>query len=473
MDPVLLLQLSEDGPPPIVWVENDEHVFIKADLLSCTETGLCKIRYRGQKSKSSEICCQASEIREFHPTHDSAADDLSSVERICDAAILQCISMRFRENRIYTALPPLILSINPFKAIPDLYSANVYSQLPAERKRAHLFHTAESALSNILARSTERSDSPDSQSIVVSGESGAGKTEACKYMLRYLLHRASEKAAEHASNDGNTLSHRHHLEGEILACSPILESFGNSTTLRNDNSSRFGKYLRLRLNSVAASVEGADLAHYILEKGRVIEQIPQERNFHVFYELLNGLDKNELGNLYLSQGMGFRYLVNGLMSRPHGDDKAGFAELVAAFDSLGVSPETRMGLFRILASILHIGNITLTTDSGSGKVHVVESKFFKFILDTFGVTDLEKLLTTKTISSANRASSYTVDLTELQTTSAAAALAKDIYDRMFSWLVRQCNKTLMCAEPLPYIGILDIFGFEVRAFGVKLDLRQQ
>eukprot|EP00163_Fabomonas_tropica_P023567 TRINITY_DN4092_c0_g1_i1.p1 TRINITY_DN4092_c0_g1~~TRINITY_DN4092_c0_g1_i1.p1 ORF type:complete len:1363 (+),score=391.36 TRINITY_DN4092_c0_g1_i1:958-5046(+) len=304
-----------------------------------------------------------------------------------------------------------------------------------------------------------------SQTILVSGESGSGKTESCKLILEYITAVSSSDG-----DDSNMV-----VADKVLKSNPLLEAFGNAKTARNNNSSRFGKYLELQFSAQDERIVGAKVDTYLLEKSRVVHQTPVDRNFHVFYQLLRGADDACKERLHLtSPESQYRYLSGGdLRPVEDIDDVADFAETIQAMELLGMNSEDRDAVFRVLAAILHLGNIVFVTKK-SGDEEEAEAAECADTGDDSPLAHAAALLqvdadalhqamcTRKlTINGESVTRKFNVE----NASNARDALAKAIYQRLFQHIVEQINSQTHAPRssvisPVT-IGLLDIFGFEI------------
>lgn len=330
----------------------------------------------------------------------------------------------------------------------------------------HVFAVAESSYYNMKAYK-------DNQCVIISGESGAGKTEAAKRLMQYI-----------ANVSGGTDSSIQQTKDMVLATNPLLESFGNAKTLRNNNSSRFGKYLELQFNSNGEPV-GANITNYLLEKSRVVGQITNERNFHIFYQFTKAapqeyrgeycsfclrLEMNSNGDLdlfgvqppqsYIYTSRSKCFDVQGI------DDPADFKETLDAMRIIGMTKEEQDNVFRMLAAILWIGNVQFVEDDSSNASITDQSvvEFVAYLLEV-DAAQVNKALTLRVMETSRggrRGSVYEVPLNTVQALAVRDALAKAIYFNLFDWIVERVNNSLAARGQIANsIGILDIYGFEI------------
>uniref|UniRef100_A0A673AJ81 Myosin Ic, paralog a n=1 Tax=Sphaeramia orbicularis TaxID=375764 RepID=A0A673AJ81_9TELE len=350
-----------------------------------------------------------------------------------EAAFIENLRRRFRENLVYTYIGSVLVSVNPYKEL------EIYSKQQMERYRGVSFYEISPhiyALSDNTYRAmrTERKD----QCILISGESGAGKTEASKKILLYY-------AVTCPAND-----HMAALGDRLLQSNPVLEAFGNAKTLRNDNSSRFGKYMDVQFDFRGAPV-GGHILNYLLEKSRVVHQNHGERNFHIFYQLLEGGDDDLLHRLDLDRNpQNYKYLVKGNCPRVSSiSDKNNWKTVMKALSVIGFSDEEK--LLNIIASVLHLGN-THFGEGEEGETHITTE------------TQIRNLEKVRTVPLALMDAQICKNpLNFEQAMSARDALAKAMYGRTFTWLVEKINQSLALKvnKGSSVIGLLDIYGFEV------------
>ena len=367
--------------------------------------------------------------------------DLVMLDVMSRPLIMYNLKERFKANEIYTNVGNILISINPYKWLP-LYTPeklNEYINKGNRKMPPHVFLIADDAYA--LLRDTQQG-----QSIVISGESGAGKTECTKQCLQYI--------AEIAGSSSN-------VEQRILLANPILEAFGNAKTLRNNNSSRFGKYVEVFFDQ-RFTICGASNTNYLLEKSRVVQQSQGERNYHIFYQLCRGLDAGQKKKFRLKNADDYHYLSqSGCMLVEGVDDREEFAEVKSAMESLGFEAAEIDQLWTICAGVLTIGNITFQSTgdrkcSIKDKVALADAAFLLQV----NPARMEEVLTTRRMVVPGQAP-ITVGLSDADAKAARDALAKFIYEKMFDWLVQRINASIGTGKGRMSIGILDIFGFEI------------
>uniref|UniRef100_A0A671RTI5 Unconventional myosin-Va-like n=1 Tax=Sinocyclocheilus anshuiensis TaxID=1608454 RepID=A0A671RTI5_9TELE len=335
------------------------------------------------------------------------------------------------------------IAINPYETLP-IYGTdiiNAYSGQNMGDMDPHIFAVAEEAYKQ-MARD-ERN-----QSIIVSGESGAGKTVSAKYAMRFFA------TVSGSASEAN-------VEEKVLASNPIMESIGNAKTTRNDNSSRFGKYIEIGFDK-KYHIIGANMRTYLLEKSRVVFQADEERNYHIFYQLCASAHLPEFKALKLGKADDFHYTKQGRNPVIDGtDDAKEMSTTRNAFTLLGVNESYQLGLFQILASILHLGNIEVKDRDSDSSIIPPNNGHLSVFCELMGVTyqDMSHWLCHKKLKTATE--TYIKPIPKLQAINARDALAKHIYAKLFNWIVDHVNKALhSTVKQHSFIGVLDIYGFE-------------
>eukprot|EP01132_Coremiostelium_polycephalum_P006092 gene6092-7590_t len=381
--------------------------------------------------------------------------DFVLLNQINENEFLENLKIRHKTDNIYTYIGDVVISSNPFKKM-NIYNESdikAYNGRYKYEMPPHIY-----ALANDAYRSMRQNQ--EKQCVIISGESGAGKTEASKKIMQFLTYVSSQ-----ANIEGEKISKM------LLESNPLLEAFGNAKTLRNDNSSRFGKYMEMQFNPVGSPI-GGKITNYLLEKSRVVNRAPGERSFHIFYQMLRGLSQPKLNELGLSpNAQSYEYLkksncidVNTI------DDANDFKAVIKAMETLGLNDKDQNSIWRILAAILHLGNVTFADNpveekTGSPTVKVADMKALTSASNCLkcDARTLSIALTFRSISTGvgKRCSVISVPLDKTQATYSRDALAKALYERLFQWLVAKINSQINSNEKGLVIGILDIYGFEV------------
>ncbi|CAL8352643.1 unnamed protein product, partial [Boreogadus saida] len=357
--------------------------------------------------------------------------------------------------------------INPYKNLP-IYSENIIEMYRGKKRHEmppHIYAISESAYRCMLQ---DRED----QSILCTGESGAGKTENTKKVIQYLAHVASSHKARKEHNvppespkpvkpQSGPLFYGE-LERQLLQANPILESFGNGKTVKNDNSSRFGKFIRINFD-VTGYIVGANIETYLLEKSRAIRQAKDERTFHVFYQLLAGAGEHLKSDLLLDGFSSYRFLSNGNLTIPGQQDKDNFQETMDAMNIMSFSHEEILSMLKVVSSVLQFGNIIFKKERNSDQASMPENTAAQKLCHLLGLNVME--FTRAILSPRIKVGRDYVQKaqTKEQADFAVEALAKATYERLFRWLVHRINKALdrTKRQGASFIGILDIAGFEI------------
>ncbi|XP_034402698.1 unconventional myosin-Vb isoform X1 [Cyclopterus lumpus] len=372
-------------------------------------------------------------------------NDLTALSYLHEPAVLHNLKVRFLEpNHIYTYCGIVLVAINPYEQL-HIYGEEViraYSGQNMGDMDPHIFAVAEEAYKQ-MARD-ERN-----QSIIVSGESGAGKTVSAKYAMRFF-----------ATVGGSTSDTN--VEEKVLASNPIMEAIGNAKTTRNDNSSRFGKYIQIGF-SRHYHIIGANMRTYLLEKSRVVFQAEEERNYHIFYQLCASASSPEFKDLGLTSAEDFTFTSMGENIFIEGvNDAQDLEKTREAFTLLGIKDASQSSLFKVVASILHLGNIDILVDRSGDSCHVSKDDLhLQHFCRLLGVElkQMEHWLCHRKLVTASE--TYVKNMSSKQAENARDALAKLIYARMFDWIVQHINKALhTTAKQHSFIGVLDIYGFE-------------
>nr|XP_020447985.1 unconventional myosin-Va isoform X6 [Monopterus albus] len=371
-------------------------------------------------------------------------NDLTALSYLHEPAVLHNLKVRFIDSKlIYTYCGIVLVAINPYEMLP-IYGTdiiNAYSGQNMGDMDPHIFAVAEEAYKQ-MARD-ERN-----QSIIVSGESGAGKTVSAKYAMRYFA------TVSGSATEAN-------IEEKVLASNPIMEAIGNAKTTRNDNSSRFGKYIEIGFDN-RYRITGANMRTYLLEKSRVVFQADDERNYHIFYQLCASSHLPEFKSLKLSNANDFLYTRQGGSPVIDGvDDSKELCTTRNAFTLLGINDSNQMGLFQVLAAILHLGNVEIKDKDADSCLIPPNNRHLTAFCELVGVTyqDMAQWLSHKKLKTATE--TYIKPLPRLQATNARDALSKHIYAKLFNWIVEHVNKALIASvKQHSFIGVLDIYGFE-------------
>uniref|UniRef100_A0A8C1WTN8 Unconventional myosin-VI n=1 Tax=Cyprinus carpio TaxID=7962 RepID=A0A8C1WTN8_CYPCA len=460
----------EDGKP--VWAPHPTDGF-QLGMIVDIGTDALTIEPLNQRGKTF-----LAPISQVFPAEDDVnkhVEDNCSLMYLNEATLLNNIRVRYSKDLIYTSVANILIAVNPYFDIPKLYSPETiksYQGRSLGTLPPHVYAIADKAYRDMRVLKM-------SQSIVVSGESGAGKTENTKFVLRYLT-----------TSYGTCQD----IDERIVEANPLLEAFGNAKTVRNNNSSRFGKFVEIHFNEKNAVV-GGFVSHYLLEKSRICMQSAEERNYHIFYRLCAGASEDIRNMLHLNSPENFRYLNRGCTryfankdsdkqimqnrkSPEHGkagalkdpllDDLGDFNRMVVAMKKIGLDDTEKLNLFRVVSGVLHLGNIDFEeTGSTSGGCILKNqtSQTLEYCAELLGLDqdDLRVSLTTRvmlTTAGGAKGTVIKVPLKVEQANNARDALAKAIYSRLFDHVVKRVNQCFPFDTSSNFIGVLDIAGFE-------------
>ncbi|KAL9872077.1 unconventional myosin-XV [Glossina fuscipes] len=397
------------------------------------------------KNKPQTFALQPGEgnLRPRQDLDSSGVEDMTMLDDLHEASLLWNLRLRYDKGLIYTFAGSILIAVNPYKMFPDSYGLEVakqYAGKPLGNMPPHLFAIGAAAHSAL----------PSPQVVVISGESGSGKTESTKLVMQYLA------AVVPGGGSASAV-----ITEQILEAAPLLEAFGNARTTRNDNSSRFGKYLEVYFKNGA--IVGAKITQYLLEKSRIVTQAPGERNYHVFYEMLGGLSEPERNKYGLLEADKYFYLNQGATDCAPG--RVDWGSLQSAMQVLGVSEGEREGIIRVLASVLHLGNVYFHRRQlrhGQEGVEVGSDAEIKWAAHLLHISaeGLHRALTSR-ITEARSERLHT-PLGIDQALDSRDAFAKALYAGLFNWLVSRINSIVQKGgtHDAHRISILDIFGFE-------------
>ncbi|XP_073938581.1 unconventional myosin-VIIa isoform X2 [Castor canadensis] len=390
----------------------------------------------------------ATHIKPMHPTSVHGVEDMIRLGDLNEAGILRNLLIRYREHLIYTYTGSILVAVNPYQLL-SIYSPEhirQYTNKKIGEMPPHIFAIADNCYFNMKRNSRD-------QCCIISGESGAGKTESTKLILQFL----AAVSGQHSW-----------IEQQVLEATPILEAFGNAKTIRNDNSSRFGKYIDIHFNKRGA-IEGAKIQQYLLEKSRVCRQAPDERNYHVFYCMLEGMNEEQKKKLGLGQAADYNYLAMGNCITCEGRvDSQEYANIRSAMKVLMFTDTENWEISKLLAAILHMGNLQYEarTFENLDACEVLFSPSLATAASLLEVNppDLMSCLTSRTL--ITRGETVSTPLSREQALDVRDAFVKGIYGRLFVWIVDKINAAIYkppsqeVKNTRRSIGLLDIFGFE-------------
>uniref|UniRef100_A0A1A8U1B3 Myosin IXB n=1 Tax=Nothobranchius furzeri TaxID=105023 RepID=A0A1A8U1B3_NOTFU len=460
----------EDGKP--VWAPHPTDGF---QLGTIVDIGADSLTIEPLKQKGKTFLAQVNQVFPAEDDVNKHVEDNCSLMYLNEATLLNNVRVRYSKDRIYTYVANILIAVNPYYDIPKLYSTDTIERYRGRSLGTlppHVYAIADKAYRDMKVLKM-------SQSIIVSGESGAGKTENTKFVLRYLTT---------SYGTGQDIDER------IVEANPLLEAFGNAKTVRNNNSSRFGKFVEIHFNEKNAVV-GGFVSHYLLEKSRICRQSPEERNYHIFYRLCAGAPEDIRQKFHLGSPDTFRYLNRGctrffatkdtdkqiLQNRkspehlksgplkdPLLDDLGDFNRMCVAMKKIGLDDTEKLDLFRVVAGVLHLGNIDFEeagSTSGGCTIRNQSSHTVESCAELLGLEedDLRVSLTSRvmlTSAGGAKGTAIKVPLKVEQANNARDALAKAVYSRLFDHVVTRVNQCFPFDSSANFIGVLDIAGFE-------------
>uniref|UniRef100_A0A8V1ANB1 Myosin, heavy chain 10, non-muscle n=1 Tax=Gallus gallus TaxID=9031 RepID=A0A8V1ANB1_CHICK len=432
----------------LVWIPSERHGFEAASIKE--ERGdevLVELAENGKKALVNK-----DDIQKMNPPKFSKVEDMAELTCLNEASVLHNLKDRYYSGLIYTYSGLFCVVINPYKNLP-IYSENIIEMYRGKKRHEmppHIYAISESAYRCMLQGKDVNA------SMFCRGESGAGKTENTKKVIQYLAHVASSHKGRKDHNIPGE------LERQLLQANPILESFGNAKTVKNDNSSRFGKFIRINFD-VTGYIVGANIETYLLEKSRAVRQAKDERTFHIFYQLLAGAGEHLKSDLLLEGFNNYRFLSNGYIPIPGQQDKDNFQETMEAMHIMGFSHDEILSMLKVVSSVLQFGNISFKKERNTDQASMPENTVAQKLCHLLGMNVMEftRAILTPRIKVGR---DYVQKAqTKEQADFAVEALAKATYERLFRWLVHRINKALdrTKRQGASFIGILDIAGFEI------------
>ncbi|XP_037736639.1 myosin-9 [Chelonia mydas] len=428
----------------LVWVPSEKNGFEAASLKEeVGDEAIVELAENGKKVRINK-----DDIQKMNPPKFSKVEDMAELTCLNEASVLHNLKERYYSGLIYTYSGLFCVVINPYKNLP-IYSEEIVEMYKGKKRHEmppHIYAITDTAYRSMMQ---DRED----QSILCTGESGAGKTENTKKVIQYLAHVASSHKSKKDQGE---------LERQLLQANPILEAFGNAKTVKNDNSSRFGKFIRINFD-VNGYIVGANIETYLLEKSRAIRQAKDERTFHIFYYLLSGAGEHLKTDLLLEPYNKYRFLSNGHVTIPGQQDKDMFQETMEAMKIMSIPDEEQIGLLRVISGVLQLGNIVFKKERNTDQASMPDNTAAQKVSHLLGinVTDFTRGILSPRIKVGR---DYVQKAqTKEQADFAIEALAKATYERMFRWLVMRINKALdkTKRQGASFIGILDIAGFEI------------
>ncbi|TPX34846.1 hypothetical protein SmJEL517_g02611 [Synchytrium microbalum] len=439
-DPFLQAQWAEKK---WVWVTDKDEGYLSGWIV--TEEGDNAVI---QLSNDTKRNVNINDCEKMNPPKFDKVEDMADLTYLNEASVVHNLRLRYFSNLVYTYSGLFLVAVNPYKKLP-IYTDDVVKMYRGKKRAEmapHIYAISDAAYFDML-------QDKENQSILITGESGAGKTENTKKVIQYF---ASVAGGTSAKNAGT-------LEAQILQANPILESFGNAQTIRNNNSSRFGKFIRLEF-SPTGHIVGANIERYLLEKSRVTHQTAKERNYHVFYQLIRGASKEMREKFLLTDNLNdYRFLKSSNKNIEGVDDATDFKSLSDSMNIMQISADEQTAYFRVIAAILHLGGIQVSADK-EDQANLVDSsnRIVEQVCHVLGIPVAEfiKALLRPKIKAGR---DWVVSARNCeQVLYSVESLARSIYERMFGSLVDRINQAIYTpSSKSSFIGVLDIAGFEI------------
>jgi len=377
----------------------------------------------------------------------SGVEDMVLLPKITDPAIVENLKKRYLDDLIYTYIGPVLVSVNPFKSLPYFTDKEIeiYQGAASYENPPHVYALTDDMYRNMLI-------DQEKQCVIISGESGAGKTVAAKFIMNYIT-KISGGSGE-----------AQQVKDVILESNPLLEAFGNAKTVRNNNSSRFGKYVEIQF-SRGGQPEGGKISNFLLEKSRVVMQNSNERNFHIFYQLIKGTPSEDREALGITDDPAYFYYLNqsGCYTVDDIDDAREYNDTMNAMNTMNIEQTQQGQILQIVSGILHLGNIQFSEVGNYAQPQ--DDAFLTFPAYLLQIDEgmLKEKLISRVVESQWGGKKEIIEMTlnVEQANFTRDALAKALYSRLFDWLVGAVNQAMQKDRTEVSVGILDIYGFEI------------
>ncbi|XP_011883410.1 PREDICTED: myosin heavy chain, muscle isoform X11 [Vollenhovia emeryi] len=431
------------------WVPDEKEGHLLGEI-KATKGDVVSVGLPGGETKDFK----KDQLQQVNPPKYEKCEDMSNLTYLNDASVLHNLKQRYYAKLIYTYSGLFCVAINPYKRFPVYTSrcAKLYRGKRRSEVPPHIFAISDGAYVNMLTNS-------ENQSMLITGESGAGKTENTKKVIAYF---ATVGASTKKEKEEPSSQKKGSLEDQVVQTNPVLEAFGNAKTVRNDNSSRFGKFIRIHFGP-SGKLAGADIETYLLEKARVISQQTLERSYHIFYQMMSGSVKGLKEICLLSNNINDYYFVSqGKTTIPNVDDGEECTLTDQAFDVLGFTQEEKDDIYKITASVMHMGGMKFKQRGREEQAEADGTEEGDRVAKLLGCdcADLYKNLLKPRIKVGNEF--VTQGRNKDQVSYSVGAMSKAMFDRVFKWLVKKCNETLDTKQKRQhFIGVLDIAGFEI------------
>ncbi|XP_023023706.1 myosin heavy chain isoform X23 [Leptinotarsa decemlineata] len=429
------------------WVPDDKEGFLLGEIKG-TKGDLVTVGLPGGEEKNFK----KDQVTQVNPPKYEKCEDMSNLTYLNDASVLHNLKQRYYAKLIYTYSGLFCVAINPYKRFPVYTNrcAKLYRGKRRNEVPPHIFAISDGAYVNMLTNH-------ENQSMLITGESGAGKTENTKKVIAYFatVGASTKKATDDSVKKGN-------LEDQVVQTNPVLEAFGNAKTVRNDNSSRFGKFIRIHFGPTG-KLAGADIETYLLEKARVISQQSLERSYHIFYQIMSGAVAGVKDKCLLSNNINDYYFVSqGKTTIPGVDDSEEMKVTDEAFDILGFTQEEKDNVYKITAAVMHMGCMKFKQRGREEQAEPDGTEEGERVGKLLGVDTaaLYQAFVKPRIKVGNEF--VTQGRNVNQVSYSVGAMSKAMFDRVFKFLVKKCNETLDTKQKRQhFIGVLDIAGFEI------------
>uniref|UniRef100_A0A8C2UCQ0 Myosin heavy chain, skeletal muscle, adult-like n=1 Tax=Coturnix japonica TaxID=93934 RepID=A0A8C2UCQ0_COTJA len=435
-----------------VFVAHPKESFVKGTIQS-RETGKVTVKTEGGET----LTVKDDQVYSMNPPKYDKIEDMAMMTHLHEPAVLYNLKERYAAWMIYTYSGLFCVTVNPYKWLPVYNPEVVLAYRGKKRQEAppHIFSISDNAYQFML---TDR----ENQSILITGESGAGKTVNTKRVIQYFATIAASGEKKKEEQSGKMQGT---LEDQIISANPLLEAFGNAKTVRNDNSSRFGKFIRIHFGATG-KLASADIETYLLEKSRVTFQLKAERSYHIFYQIMSN-KKPELIDMLLitTNPYDYHFVSQGEITVPSIDDQEELMATDSAIDILGFTADEKTAIYKLTGAVMHYGNLKFKQKQREEQAEPDGTEVADKAAYLMGLNsaDLLKALCYPRVKVGNEY--VTKGQTVQQVNNAVGALAKAVYEKMFLWMVVRINQQLDTKQPRQYfIGVLDIAGFEIFDF---------
>jgi len=441
-----------------VWIPTEitnAEGYIMVEIESASDDGTVQVRT--QKGETKQV--KKEECDQMNPPKYEKCVDMANLTYLNEASVLYNLASRYKAGMIYTYSGLFCIAVNPYRRLP-IYNDAVIKMYRGKRRPEmppHVFAIVDNAYQDMLIEH-------DNQSMLITGESGAGKTENTKKVIQYIAKVAGvDNKKDEKPIEKDVAGIKGELDEQVVQANPLLEAFGNAKTTRNNNSSRFGKFIRCHFNQ-AGKLAGADIESYLLEKNRVIHQGAAERNYHIFYQILYATTDEELAALCLPtrEAHFYGFLAQGVSHVDRMDDNEEYALTVDAIGVLGFTAEEKQSMFKITSAIMNFSCMKFKQKPRDEQAEVEDTTDGERVAFLLGIpvkefhTSLIKPKVKVGTEYVNKGQSVAQVLYNV------SGLAKALFERMFWWIVVRVNKALDTKERRNYfIGVLDIAGFEI------------